>query len=98
MVSPIKVDIMFLVNYFLKVGEGLLHFSLFIIFLYTKRSSDERACDAKAPTPYESETDHHVWQGNCLERLRILNCDGCARKQCIDKANDPNFAKSFFHK
>ena len=44
-------------------------FSLFIIFLYTKLSSDEYACDAKAPTPYESETDHHVWQGNFLERL-----------------------------
>ena len=34
-----------------------------MIFSYIKRSSDEQACDAKAPTPFESETDHHVWQG-----------------------------------
>ena len=74
----------------------IFDYSLF--FLYTKRSSDENACDAKAPTPYESETDHHAWQGNVLERLRILNCDGCTRKQYNDKANDPNFAESFFQK
>ena len=62
-------------------------FSIFL-YIYTKRSSDDHACDAKAPTPYESETDHHVWQGNFLERLRI----GCTPKQYIDKMNDPNFA------
>ena len=55
-----KVDIMFLVNHFRKVGEVFFHFSLFIIFFYTKRSSQEHAPDAKAPTSYESETDHHV--------------------------------------
>ena len=62
---PMKVDIMFLINHFQKVGEGY-----FIIFFYTKSSSDEHTCDAKGLTSYESETDHHVWQGNIfLERL-----------------------------
>ena len=46
-------------------------FSFFIIhyILYTKRSSAECACDAKARMPYEKETDHLIWQGNFLERL-----------------------------
>ena len=41
---------MFLVNHIRKVGEVFFHFSLFIIFFYTKKSSQEHAPDAKAPT------------------------------------------------
>ena len=32
--------------------------------------------------------------GEFLKRPRILSCSSCILKQYLDKANDPNFAKS----
>ena len=61
-----NVDIMFLINHFQKIGDG---FFIFHYVLDTKRSCNKHACDAKVLTPYQSENDHHVWQGNFLERL-----------------------------
>ena len=61
-----KVDIMFLVNHFQKVGESIF---VFHYFLYTKKSSNERAHDVKVPTQYENESDHPIWPGNFLKNL-----------------------------
>ena len=70
---PMKVDIMFLVNHFRQVGEGF--YFIFHYFLYTK--SSELACDAKLPTPYESEFDRGVFRSTvstghliCEEQMR----------------------------
>ena len=58
-----KIDIMFIVKHFQKEGDGFFSLSIHY-FLYAKNSSDEHAHDAKVPTPYKSETDHHVWQAS----------------------------------
>ena len=62
---------MFPINHFRKVGEDFLHFFIihYFFIILKEAFSDEHACDAKTLTPYERETDHHIWQGNFVERL-----------------------------
>ena len=55
-----KVDILFLVNYFWKVGVTSEGFFIFQYSFFYVLSSDVRVHDVKAPTPYENETDHPV--------------------------------------
>ena len=50
-----KVDVMFLRK--LARVFFIFHYSLFFI---EKKLSDELACDAKMPTPYENDTDHLI--------------------------------------
>ena len=66
-----KVDIIFLVSHFQKVGEDIFpFFIILLLFLCILKKVIMRVhVMQKAPTPYEIDTDHLILQGNFLERL-----------------------------
>ena len=100
-IRPMKVDIMFLVNQLQIVGEGFIHYSLFIYTL--KQSSDKpydmHACAAKVPNSCENDIDHIArLTGKVYGKTRILSCNCYTLKQYLDKVNNPDFSKSSFQK
>ena len=99
-----KADIMFLVKHFRKVGLGkfIFHHSLFFYILKKVATSMHMMQDCRIRMKHE--LDHPLpayyfffGRGFIFGKTMILylSSNWCTLNQYLDKANDPNFAKSF---